>query len=35
MPDAQVTVLAGERHVAMDTARELFLETVERFLLTD
>jgi pimeloyl-ACP methyl ester carboxylesterase len=32
LPDARVTVLSGQRHVAMDTAPELFLETVERFL---
>jgi pimeloyl-ACP methyl ester carboxylesterase len=32
LPDAEVTVLAGQRHVAMDTAPELFLETVERFV---
>ena len=32
LPDSRVAVMAGQRHVAMDTAPELFLAEVGRFL---
>ena len=32
LPDARVAVLPGQRHTAMDTAPQLFLDTVTRFL---
>jgi pimeloyl-ACP methyl ester carboxylesterase/SAM-dependent methyltransferase len=33
LPESRVVVLEGQQHVAMDTAPELFLEEVTRFLL--
>ena len=32
LPDSRIVVMAGQRHVAMDTAPELFLAEVGRFL---
>ena len=32
LPDSRVVVMAGQRHVAMDTAPELFVAEVSRFL---
>ena len=32
LPNARVAVLAGQRHTAMDTAPQLFVDTVTRFL---
>jgi len=32
LPDSRLAVLPGQRHVAMDTAPDLFLEEVRRFL---
>jgi pimeloyl-ACP methyl ester carboxylesterase/SAM-dependent methyltransferase len=35
LPESRVVVLEGQQHVAMDTAPELFLGEVKRFLLAD
>jgi hypothetical protein len=32
LPNAQVVVLAGQQHVAMDTAPQLVADTVRAFL---
>ena len=33
LPKAQVAEMAGQKHVAMNTAPELFVQQVTRFLL--
>jgi pimeloyl-ACP methyl ester carboxylesterase len=35
LPTSQVVVLPGQQHIAMDTAPELFVREVERFLLSN